>query len=273
MPLTVRINGRVLEVKDEVHRRKLEVLARFVNGLLAAPAGRSIGKIILYGSVARDEAEVDSDIDLLLFATGQISALEQAAQELAWQLLLREGEHVSSLILPLSDYYHPATFLVVSSLRYGKEVFAMSEAEIRRNSARDNYSLALDYAEAAEGALAIGKVRAAIDNAYNAAELTAKAFLVLEVDVLPTRHGRIVSQLGEIFVLQKQIIPPEIGRKLNLLLDRRHKARYVWGAELTAGMATDAIALARDMIERLRQYLAHTGALASEDRDERAGSS
>src|SRR3990172_1390148 len=85
--LAVQINGRVLEAKDELHRRKLEVLAKFVRALLATPEGKNIAKIILYGSVARGEAEDDSDIDVLVFTLGNDDAMENVAHDVTWETL------------------------------------------------------------------------------------------------------------------------------------------------------------------------------------------
>ena len=267
-PLSVRINGTELQAQDELHRRKLQALAQFVNALLAAPAGKHIAKMVLYGSVARGEAEADSDVDLLVFAVEGLSSLEQTATALAWDLSLREGERVSALVLPLNTLYYPTDFFFTSSRRDGTEIYAMNESELRRTTARNNLWLALEYLRAAEVARASGIVRAAIDTAYNAAELAAKAFLVLEAESLPTRHGRIIGLFGEVFIVKKQLIPPELGRGLHILLDRRHKARYVWEAELTDEMAESAVGLARDLVERLRNYLAETIPSTAEESDE-----
>ncbi|MBI5053078.1 MAG: hypothetical protein HZB52_07390 [Chloroflexi bacterium] len=52
------------------------------------------------------------------------------------------------------------------------------------------------------------------------------------------------------------------------MLANRHKARYEWAAKLTEEMATDGIALAHELAERLRQYLAETVDQNREDSDE-----
>ena len=108
--LAVQINGRVLEAKDELHRRKLDVLAKFVRALLVTPEGKNIAKIILYGSVARGEAEEDSDIDVLVFALGKLPILEEDARSLAWDVSLAESEYISTMVYPLSTVYHPHDF-------------------------------------------------------------------------------------------------------------------------------------------------------------------
>jgi predicted nucleotidyltransferase/uncharacterized protein (UPF0332 family) len=266
--LEVQIDGRVLRAKDELHFRKLQVLAKFVNALLETPEAKQVAKVILYGSVARSEAEADSDIDVLMFTIGRPDVLERQARALAWDISLEADEHISVMAFPLNDCNHPTDFFFPSVLRYGKEVFAMSETDIRRNTARNYHMLALDYIKSAEITRASGQIRAAIDTAYNAAELAAKGFLVLEIEAMPTRHGKVIGSFSDIFIMKKQLIPPEWGRALNVLLDRRHKARYVWEAELTDDMATAGITLAHDLTERLRQYLADTIDASEKEDDE-----
>ncbi|MBI2976453.1 MAG: HEPN domain-containing protein [Chloroflexi bacterium] len=266
--LAVQINGRVLEAKDELHRRKLEVLAKFVRALLASPEGKNVAKIILYGSVARSEAEEDSDIDVLVFALGKLPILEEDARLLAWDVSLAESEYISTMVYPLNTVYHPHDFFFLSAFHSGKEVYAMANEQVRRLTAQNNYQLALDYIKSAELTREAGQIRAAIDTAYNAAELTAKSFLALVVAELPTRHGSIIGLFSDVFIMQKQMIPSTWGRRLNQLLENRHKARYVWEAELTEDMATDGIDLARDMTDRLRRYLAETAVMKRDDPDE-----
>lgn len=241
--LAVQINGRVLEAKDELHRRKLEVLAKFVRSLLVTPEGKNIAKIILYGSVARGEAEGDSDIDVLVFALGKLPVLEEDARSLAWDVSLAKSEYISTMVYPLNTFYHPLDFFFLSAFHSGKEVYAMANEQVRRITAQNNHELALDYIKSAELTREAGQIRAAIDTAYNAAELIAKS-------------------------LQKQMIPPTWGLRLNQLLENRHKARYVWEAQLTEDMATDGIDLARDMTDRLRRYLAETAMMKRDDSDE-----
>ncbi|MBI4769763.1 MAG: HEPN domain-containing protein [Chloroflexi bacterium] len=223
---SVRINGAQLQAPDELHRRKLSALAHFVRALLGHAAGRHVARILLYGSVARGEAEADSDVDVLVFGVERLPPLEQAVAALAWDVSLQEGEHIAPIVFPLNDLYHPADAFLASTLRRGTEVFAMDELEIRRATARGNYLLALDYIETAEITHAAGKIRGVIDIAYNAAELVAKAFLALEMEHIPGRHGQVIGRFSEIFILKKQLVPAEIGRRLNILLDRRHKSRY-----------------------------------------------
>ena len=257
-----------IETKDELHQRKMDALAKFVDVLLSSPEGKDIAKVILFGSVARGDEIEDSDIDVLVFTLGNESSLEKTALSLAWEITVLEHNYISPMVYPLSDFYYPLDFFIPSALHSSKEVFTMSDDQVRRITVRNNYALALDYIESAEVTYKAGRVRAAIDTAYNAAELIAKSFLAFEVDELPTRHGGVIGLFSDIYIMQKQMFPPMWGRRLNLLLANRHKARYEWAAKLTEEMATDGIALAHELAERLRQYLAETVDKNKEDSDE-----
>ena len=273
--LTTMITAQqaIIETKDELHQRKMNALAKFVDVLLSSPEGRNVAKIILYGSVARGDEEEDSDIDVLVFTVGRVSDMERVLQKLTWNLLLTTHEHIPLIVYSLNEFHHHLNYFLYSALQYSKEVFSMSADDIKFSMMESNFTVALDYVETAEIVLANGKVRGAIDTSYNAAELIAKNFIMLAGKKLPTRHGQVIEQFSLEFVMNRQFISPEIGHALNVLLDRRHKARYDGKAELTKEMATEAIALARNLIERFRQYLAETVDKNKEDSDEQKNDS
>ena len=51
--------------------------------------------ILLFGSVARGEAEEDSDIDILVIAEG---ITQRELSELTWEVLMKTGEVVSAIV-------------------------------------------------------------------------------------------------------------------------------------------------------------------------------
>jgi len=270
---TIATQQVIIETKDELHQRKMGALSKFVDVLLSSSEGRNVAKIILYGSVARGDEEEDSDIDVLVFTVGRVSDMERVLQKLTWNLLLTTHEHIPLIVYSLDEFYHHLNYFLYSALQHGKEVFSMSADDIKFSTMESNFTVALDYVETAEIVLANGKVRGAIDTSYNAAELIAKNFIMLAGKKLPTRHGQVIEQFSLEFVMNRQLISPEMGHALNVLLDRRHKARYDGKAELTKEMASEAIALARNLIERFRQYLAETVDQNREDSDEQENNS
>ncbi|MGL6297719.1 MAG: nucleotidyltransferase domain-containing protein [Methanobacteriaceae archaeon] len=62
-----------------------------------------IEKIILYGSVARSEDNLDSDIDILIVSTDKEKIGEDIYHK-AFKILLELKEHISVKLLSLEDY-------------------------------------------------------------------------------------------------------------------------------------------------------------------------
>lgn len=63
--------------------------------------------MVLYGSVLRGDAEPESDVDLLIVATGDVRAVWQALGDIAFEVMLEHRERVS----PIIYYRHPCAFL------------------------------------------------------------------------------------------------------------------------------------------------------------------
>ncbi len=89
----------------------------------------------------------------------------------------------------------------------GTELQATSEVHYRKLVALQRFV----NLQVAERLLSEGEKRVAIDAAYHAAELCAKAFLLGKVERTPSRHGSIVQKFGEIYILQEQRFPPVWG--------------------------------------------------------------
>ena len=115
-----------IETKDELHQRKMNVLAKFVDALLASPEGKDVAKVILFGSSARGEAEEDSDIDVLLLAARDTERLNDVARSIALPMLLDLGE-VDVFVAPMSYWFAPNSYFVQSVIENGVEVSSMPE--------------------------------------------------------------------------------------------------------------------------------------------------
>lgn len=62
-----------------VTEKKLQAAEDFRNRILSSKVGKDIVRIILFGSVLREEAHADSDIDLLLVTFNSIKEMERVA--------------------------------------------------------------------------------------------------------------------------------------------------------------------------------------------------
>lgn len=249
----VRIDGNELEATSEVHYHKLLALQHFVKVLLNSPAREQIAKIVLFGSVAWGDPQPDSDIDVLVFGTRDLEAVRETCYDASSNV--PAPHNVESIVVPVSRLLVPDSYLIYSALRQGKEVYTMDEAELIRQAAENYYWLAHEYLTGAEWSLKQGHLRIAIDSAYNAAELCAKAFLLGQVDRMPTRHGATIRLFSDLF-LKTERLPSRLGKSLNQALENRNKARYAYEAEISNMMAQETIALARELLEQLRIYLA-----------------
>lgn len=99
-----------------------------------------------------------------------------------------------------------------------------------------------------------GFVRGAVDLGYNAAELCARALILLKQDDLPSRHRGIVQKFSELYI-KNGPLDKEAGRQLNKGLDYRNSARYAPEAEITKEQAFHNADLAEKLIEFLGKGL------------------
>lgn len=229
---------------------KLNTAADFAARLLNGPAGGSVARIVLFGSVARGEARPESDIDLLIVGSNDLDALQNQASDSAYDMLLEGSDYIAPLVYDLSDAAFPQTYFLYYVLKVGKEVFRMEDSQLRRRQAEIYRSLADEFIRSAEHALQGKYWRAAVDDAYNAAELSTKGLLLLRIQDLPATHGGISQMFGKVYVATG-VVAREIGQRLSKNLDRRHKARYDGQAKIAEDDARESIAFAKEMLALL----------------------
>lgn len=114
--------------------------------------------------------------------------------------------------------------------------------------------LAEEFLENAEILKNQNRFRGAIDDGYNALELSAKGLILLKSDGLPRRHSGVIQRFSELYV-KPEILPREIGRKTRQSLRIRNLARYDPKAELTKEQVNEILNLASKLIEVLEEKL------------------
>ena len=82
-----------------------EKIKKIVNQLkahLTKMYGKNIKKVILYGSHVRNEATIDSDIDILVLVDNSVNPFEvrDSLSDILFNILLNEGELVSVIAIP-----------------------------------------------------------------------------------------------------------------------------------------------------------------------------
>jgi uncharacterized protein (UPF0332 family)/predicted nucleotidyltransferase len=233
---------------------KKRAAEEFTHLLLASEVREEIVKIILFGSVLRGEAKEESDIDLLVIASGNLDKVRDASAESSFQTWLKFHQGVEPLVYCVDSMrFHSSGFLK-QVFQKGKEIFSMGEDERLKKEAKDYLSLAEQYLESAKRNLSEKDFRAAIDLAYNSSELCAKALILLKGADIPGSHGGVVNKFGELYVVSGEI-PKDLGRALNRTLELRNRARYDPHAEITPEGSKEVIELAKRILKFLDDKL------------------
>ncbi|MFQ6016529.1 MAG: HEPN domain-containing protein [Anaerolineae bacterium] len=251
----ITINDVTVKPKSKLHHRKLEALRVFMDRLGQSPAWERVAKAYLFGSVLDGDVEEESDVDLLIFGTEAVAGLQEACSDLSFDTMLETGEKVEALVYPLSDFYEPDSYFVFQTLREAREVYSMSEKALVSKAMENYYLLAKEYLESAKESRKGERLRLAIDGAYNAAELCAKAFLLGKVEKMPSKHGSVIRLFSDLYI-KTDVFPLRVGRQLNRTFDWRNKARYEYEVEITAQMVEDTISLAQEMLGLLKDHMA-----------------
>jgi len=230
-----------------------EILVNLKEYLLTGDEGDKIAKIILFGSYARKTATPGSDVDILI-VTLDGRDVESALLDRVYAFMVAHGVPIEAIVLSIHQFFPLVDYFLHNVMQYGVEVYSMEKGEIKKAVVEDISSLAEEYLDSAKEVLERGRIRLAIDAAYNAAELAAKALILLKQDDLPGSHGGVVSLFGQLYGKTKEV-DPELGRKLNRALKLRNEARYRPGALLTKEDAYGVVELAEAFLKILTQKL------------------
>jgi uncharacterized protein (UPF0332 family)/predicted nucleotidyltransferase len=239
---------------DAILERKERAADDFLRRLLTSRAREYIAKVILHGSVAQGTAQPDSDVDLLIFGTGEPELVQDAVIDVGLEVAAATGESIDPLIYPYGEYQQPSTYFIFNALRKGRELYSMDAAELKRAAMESAYALGQEYLAGARQNEAEGRHRIAVDAAYNAAELAVKGLLLLRIDELPSSHSGIVNRFGEIYIKSGRL-SIELSDRLRRSLMLRNRARYEWGALIGTAEASLVLQTAEELLHILRDAL------------------
>ncbi len=223
----------------------------FVERLRAGPAARQVARVVLFGSVARGAATPESDVDVLVVATGDLASVSEACADASLDTWIRWRRGVEPVIYCEDEVRHAASPFVRSAIERGEEVMAMEESRLLLARAADHLALAGEYLDSARRIRAAGEVRVAADAAYNAAELAAKGLILAAGAELPGSHSGVVNRFGELYVVTGKALA-DLGRRLHRTLQLRNRARYDVHARVGADDADEALGLAEAMVALAR---------------------
>ena len=221
--------------------------------LLNSEVKDCIAKVVLFGSHAKGQASADSDIDVLVFTTENNEA-GQVVMDKVYDFILDYNVPLEVLVADIDSFYLHRDYFTYNVLRYGQEIYSMDKNEIKTAMLGKLRDLAEEYQESAQEVLDNGRIRLAVDAAYNAAELAAKGLILCKQDDLPGSHGGIVASFGQLYVKTEEL-DKSIGRELNRNLQLRNVARYKPDSLLERQDAEGVLKLARELITRLSEKI------------------
>ncbi|MEA3351159.1 MAG: HEPN domain-containing protein [Chloroflexota bacterium] len=205
---------------------KRKAAQEFTRRLIGSEIGQNIACIILFGSVVRDEAHPESDVDILVFGDKIYPSQTDAIADIAWNTTITTDEFIAPMAYNLSDLIEPQNYLIFDATCHGVELYRMEETQIRRLEAQNLYRKAEIHLDEAKRALSQQAFHLALVGAYTSAELAAKALIYLKPDVdIPSKHGSVVRIFGREYVLTGEV-PAAWGRSLNRELESRTRALY-----------------------------------------------
>ncbi|NVM53488.1 MAG: HEPN domain-containing protein [Candidatus Helarchaeota archaeon] len=193
--------------------------------------GEDIVKIVLFGTVAKKNANSDSDIDILIIHLGD-SNFEKRLDAESFNFMMKAGAPIECLTYEYFDAKYNPSYFLKYNLEHGVVLFMKNEDELKRREIEGYVKLSVLFEKDARDSFERDRIRAAIDLGYNSIELKIKALLLRKLDDLPGSHGGLISKFGEIYIITKEY-EEEIGKKLHKALRLRNKARYDPQADLT----------------------------------------
>lgn len=111
------------KIDQKILRKKQDAADYFTQKLLQSRAGKDVARIILFGSVARGEADDYSDIDILLF-----SQYPKKIRKGLWEVLVdayeKYEESIEPMIYPLKKYLKPDSNFLYQSIKNGRLLYA-----------------------------------------------------------------------------------------------------------------------------------------------------
>lgn len=119
-------------IADAIDTRKRQALNAFTERLLTSSVSDVIARVVLYGSVARGEADLDSDVDVLLLTTGLVQDVDRVANEVAAEVWLEYGDRIEAMVYSSSLPIGVETPFAYRVLQEGQEVYRMSDETLPR---------------------------------------------------------------------------------------------------------------------------------------------
>lgn len=240
--------------KIDFVNKKYIALENFKKSLLTSRVGNYIAKITLFGSLRKNLATYDSDIDLLIFATRYPEEIQSVCDRLSSRIFLTYSENIEPLVYCSDQLRNPQSYFIYINLKKGKEVYKMNEKELRREDAIAFCILAKEYKEIARDNFNLKRFRGTCDAGYNAVELCLKSLLLLKLKDLPTTHQGVLDRFNA-FYIKSGFTPKKIADDIKIAFRLRNLSRYDPHAKIEKDDANLTLNLIEDILKISENYL------------------
>lgn len=180
--------------------------------------------IVLFGSVSRNNANINSDIDILIVHFGD-SEFERRLDAETFDFMMKNGAPIECVYYRYFQVKYNPSYFVKYNLENGLVLYMKNQNELKEKEIKGYLELSEIFETDAKDCFERNRLRAAIDLGYNSIELKIKALLLNLIETLPSSHGGLISKFGEHYILTKKI-SKVIGTKLHKTLRLRNSARY-----------------------------------------------
>jgi len=109
-------------MNKKIITKKTKAIDTFVHEIAKKPVSKFVEKIILFGSVARGEADKESDIDLMIFGK-EPNKIKSVTDRMSYDILSDLGELIEPHIYPVSDLIRPSSYFILRAIETGREIY------------------------------------------------------------------------------------------------------------------------------------------------------
>lgn len=106
---------------NSIINQKQKALDYFLDQLMQSDAADQVEEFVLFGSLARGEADQYSDVDLVIFAREPQKVLQEVSV-ISYKTLMEYGEVVEGQVYPVGEYQNPSSYFVYSAIEKGKRL-------------------------------------------------------------------------------------------------------------------------------------------------------
>lgn len=99
--------------------KKQKSLNVFLSMLKRRGLAAAVDRALLYGSTARGEATLDSDIDILLFSQNP-RKISRLISDASFETMLQTGDRIEAFVYPAEEFRHPSSYFLVCALKEGR---------------------------------------------------------------------------------------------------------------------------------------------------------